>query len=221
MILFFDTETTGLLDFKLPADHPAQPRIASIAAVLFDDGRVPVGTMHDFVRPDGWAVPPDVTRINGLTTQRLAEIGIPIAEALANFLALYERADELIAYGAEFDLKMLRGELRRAGLPDHYKGKPAKCAMRRATHACRMPPTQAMLAAGRKTNKTPKLTEAHEIILGSPVAGAHDALNDVMALSRIWFRLVDNPEWRRELAAERQAREAAESRERSKMGGMP
>lgn len=210
MILFFDTETTGLLNFKLPADHSAQPRIASIAAVLFDGNRVPVETMHDFVKPDGWAVPPDVERINGLTTQRLTEIGRPISDALANLMTLYERADELIAYGAEFDLKMLRGELRRAGLPDQYQGKPTKCAMRRATVACRMPPTPAMLAAGFKKNKTPKLAEAHEIILGAPLQGAHDALNDVMALSRIWFWLIDNPEWRRELAAERATRERAE-----------
>lgn len=189
--MFFDTETTGLPKFGLAADDPSQPRICSIATALFDQERS-IEMRHDFVRPNGWTVPPEAAAIHGLTTERLTEIGIPIDEALSNFLDIYDRADELVVYGAEFDLKMIRGELRRASRPDRYKEKPTKCAMRRATMACKMPPTDAMLAVGRRTYKTPKLQEAHEIILGVPLVGAHDALNDVLALARIWHRLIAN-----------------------------
>ena len=41
MFAFFDTETTGLPDWKAPADAPGQPRIASVAIILCaDDYRV-------------------------------------------------------------------------------------------------------------------------------------------------------------------------------------
>jgi len=40
MILFWDTETTGFFDDRLPVDHEAQPYIVQLAAELCeDDGR--------------------------------------------------------------------------------------------------------------------------------------------------------------------------------------
>ncbi len=44
MILFFDTETTGLFSDRLPIDHPDQPYIVQLAAQLcHDDGRPVAG----------------------------------------------------------------------------------------------------------------------------------------------------------------------------------
>jgi len=37
--LVFDTETTGLFDFKLPADDPSQPRLASAAFIIHRRGK--------------------------------------------------------------------------------------------------------------------------------------------------------------------------------------
>jgi len=34
-ILFYDTETTGLPDFKAPSDAPHQPRIIQLAVIYF------------------------------------------------------------------------------------------------------------------------------------------------------------------------------------------
>ncbi|MEY4951800.1 MAG: hypothetical protein RL299_224, partial [Pseudomonadota bacterium] len=35
--LVIDTETSGLFDFKKPADDPSQPRLASLAMIWADD----------------------------------------------------------------------------------------------------------------------------------------------------------------------------------------
>lgn len=187
MDLTFDTETSGLPSWDKPADAPGQPRICSLAAVLTDDDGNEVEALHQFVKPDGWDhdIHPKALETHGLTPEFLAANGIPIRELLERWIALYERADTLYAFGISFDQKMLRGELRRNGFPDRYGEKRGICVMQMVTPLCKMPPTEAMMAAGRKTFKTPKLMEAHEILLGEKMTGMHDALADVRATIRI------------------------------------
>lgn len=181
--LIVDTETTGLPTFRLPADDPSQPRIASIAAaLLFEDPAVEPIIMHRLVRPDGWVMPTELVEKlgNGLHQERLEAEGLPINDVLEEFLALLDRADVLAAYGIMFDTKMLRGELRRAGRPDLFGTKPEFCVLKEATNQCKIAPTDAMMATGRKWSKSAKLSEACEILLGRKHEGAHDALNDVL-----------------------------------------
>lgn len=192
--LFIDTETSGLPDFKLPADHPSQPRMCQLAMVLgslSDDGAdfEYLERYEGIIRPDGWTMPEDVARIHGLTTEICAERGVPVREALDRYGELLTRADELLAFGVQFDTKILRGELRRAGLPDRFGEKPELCVMRAATPVCKIPPTEAMMATGRKTWKTPKLGEAHRILIGTAMENAHDAMADVEALIAVWRHL--------------------------------
>jgi DNA polymerase-3 subunit epsilon len=47
-------------------------------------------------------------------------------------------------------------------------------------------PTYKMMAAGRRTSKTPKLTEAYELLLGKPLTGAHNALDDARAVVELY-----------------------------------
>lgn len=191
-VCIFDIETTGLFEFKLPADHPSQPRVAQLAAALFDDD----GVLYDYfkspIKPDGWTMPADLAEKmgHGLTQEFLEANGVPIREALERFIPLHDAADLLAAYGVDFDLKGLRGELRRAGFPDHYGEKQKFCVMRACTPHCKIPPTEAMMATGRKTFKTPNLTEAAGIMLGAKHEGAHDAGADVRMAARLFFHLV-------------------------------
>lgn len=195
--LFADTETNGLPDFKLPADHPSQPRMVQLAMVLIethdDDLGIPAHTelaaYEGIIKPDGWTVPDDVAAIHGLTTAICEERGVPVREALDRFNSFLDQAAEFLTFGVLFDSKILRGELRRAGLPDRFGEKPEACVMRAATPVCKMPPTNAMMAAGRKTFKTPKLGEAHQILLGAALENAHDAMADVRGLIRVWAHL--------------------------------
>lgn len=181
--LVFDTETTGLFDYRKRADEEGQPRMAQIAAALVDSE---LGTIDEFylpIKPEGWTMPQElVDKLkHGLTTEYLTEHGVPVADALAKFEAMRAQSDFIVGYGVEFDLKVMRGELRRAGREDGYAEFPVFCVMRAVTKHCALPPTEKMMATGRKTPKTPNLTEAVRIILKREHGGAHDARADMLA----------------------------------------
>ena len=106
-------------------------------------------------------------------------------------------ADMLSAFGFDFDRRFMRiAMLRAVGTNSRSTtGRTVKtfCVMRPCTPLCKLPPTDAMMAAGRRTFKTPKLAEAVEILLGEKLEGAHNALHDVRATVRLFYLLHDLP----------------------------
>lgn len=179
MHLLMDTETTGLPDFKRPADAPGQPRVCSLAAALVDDEGHTVEDFYMLVRPEGWRE--DVIEkakhgaftVNGLSMERLHAEGRPIVEVLTAFDAFVDRCEGIAAYGIAFDQKMLRAEQRIAGRSDRYGERPTFCVQGAATKLCGI-------------KKTPKLGEAVQILLGQSLEGAHDALVDLRATVAIF-----------------------------------
>lgn len=130
MYAFIDTETSGLPNYKLPADDPSQPRLAQFAAILTDGDMQQTGFTNMLVCPDGWEMTAEATAINSLTTERLKAEGVPIERVLDFYAGLIEAGHGIIAYGAQFDCKILRGELRRAGRDDLFAQTRNWCAMR-------------------------------------------------------------------------------------------
>jgi DNA polymerase III epsilon subunit-like protein len=186
-VLVFDTETTGLPDFSKPADDPCQPRMIQLAAQLYDADRELVGVAHHLVRPDGWEMPAELAEKmgHGLTQNRLLADGVPVAKALEAWAPLHDRADVLVGFGVDFDLKILRGELRRAGMEDRY-GAVAKCCVMRACRSlCEIP-----MPSGRNGFKLPKLTEAVAILLKRDLTDAHNAMADCAATADLFYYLV-------------------------------
>lgn len=190
-----DTETSGLFDFAQPADAPGQPRLASLAIILAEAraggeyitlDRTPLAITHEhnfFIRPDGWEMSPEVTAINGLTTEFLVENGEPLMDALTHYSDLITKEGRVIcAFNAQFDTKMLRGELRRAGLPDLFEQTPNICLMRAATPICRVPKKSG------SGYKFPKLAEACAFFKIQEDA-AHSALGDARSAFAIMQHL--------------------------------
>jgi len=128
--LVFDTETTGLFNFKLPADDPAQPRLASAAFILCDEAGRELSRQKFYVAPDGWEMGEEAGRVNGLTTEFLASNGVPVAEVLDAYTGHVESGLIVVAFNSQFDTKMMRAELRRAGRPDLFEQTRTICAMR-------------------------------------------------------------------------------------------
>jgi DNA polymerase III epsilon subunit-like protein len=126
----FDTETSGLFDFRQPADAPGQPRLAQLAVILIDDNLIEESRFNFYVRPDGWKMEPDATAVNSLTDEFLAANGRPIAEVLEHYVRIIDAGYVMAAYNAQYDMKVMRGELRRAGIDNRFERSPNTCLMR-------------------------------------------------------------------------------------------
>ncbi len=177
-----DTETSGLFDFSKPADADGQPRLASLAIILLDEKLAETARQDMLIKPDGWEMTPEVIKINGLTNERLKAEGIPIAEALDVYTKIVDQGYVIVAFNAQFDTKVVRGELRRAGLPDRFETTPNICVMRASTELVKMP---------KKSGggyKFPKLSEAC-VHFGIKQSDVHSAMGDAVAAMEVFRAL--------------------------------
>lgn len=69
MITFFDTETTSKADFRSPPDAPHQPRLVQFAALLCDDAGEEVSSVSIIIKPNGFTIPEEASKIHGITTE--------------------------------------------------------------------------------------------------------------------------------------------------------
>jgi DNA polymerase-3 subunit epsilon len=189
MILFFDTETTGFFDDRLPVDHEAQPYIVQLAAQLCqDDGGVIAGFSFVVCNP-GVEVPERAAAVHGITTEKAIQFGVSAEFALSAFTHLYQRADLVCAHNVKFDRGIIEVAIAR-----HYGRtmplrKPLFCTMDAASPVVNLPPTERMRAAGFDKPKPPKLEECIRHFFNENLDGAHDAMVDVIGCRRVYFHL--------------------------------
>jgi len=188
MLIFFDTETTGLPNFKLNADDPSQPRIAALAAILCDDKLNVRGLSHCLIKPEGWSMPEDIAKINGLSDDILRESGVPIRDALAVLHSWLHRGCTIVAHNVQFDLKMLRGELRRLDMPDYYDRTYLFCTQMANISILKLEPKGGKRHADHF--KYPNLGETFKYYFDKEMGGAHGAYNDALAVKRIYGEML-------------------------------
>lgn len=133
-----DVETSGLYIYKNadgtphPADAPDQPRLAELAIIFCDDNFNVEREWQAYVQPDGWEMSPEATAINGITTEKLRDLGTAATVVLGFYHDAIRDGRIVVAHNAQFDLKSLRGEARRLGLPDLFEETLNVCTMRSA-----------------------------------------------------------------------------------------
>ena len=183
MLLFFDTETTGLpRDYRAPLTDAANwPRVVQLAWVLFSPDGQERAAQSDLIRPDGWTVPPNM--IHGISHQQAVAGGRPLRTALAEFTAAAVQAHTLVAHNFDFDRAILGAEYARLAQPDPIPARRTVCTMKTTTNYCAIP------AANGRGYKWPRLTELHQRVFNQDFDGAHDALADVRATARCYWAL--------------------------------
>lgn len=125
--LVIDAETSGLFKFRdadgkpVPADAPGQPRLASVAFIMVDPGMTVISEREFLIKPDGWSLDAGAAAVNGLTMERLEAEGVPVGDVLDLYTNAISDERVVVAFNAQFDTKMMRGELRRAARPDLFE----------------------------------------------------------------------------------------------------
>lgn len=109
-MIFFDTETTGLIDNEsLPLSQ--QPRIIEIGALKTDEKGNELAAFNVLINP-GRPLDAVITKITGLTDADLARAP-GFVEVLPELIDFFTGERLMLAHNARFDLMLLVFELRR------------------------------------------------------------------------------------------------------------
>lgn len=193
--LFFDTETTGLpKNYKAPMkDIENWPRLVQLSFIVcYKKGEnlfeVLEKQSFDFIiKPDGFEIPEEVSKIHGITHERAMAEGKDLKEVMETFRTYINKADILIGHNIEFDKKIVGAEYYRMGLglpfENRLKEKKLFCTMLESTKICGLAGTH----AGQ--NKWPRLVELYKFLFDKEFEGQHNALNDVTATMECYFEL--------------------------------
>ena len=186
MELFFDTETSGLFNFKNP-DYTASdfPWVVQLGAVLAEDG-VAYAELNVIVKPGDRTIEPGAQKVHNISVELADEVGINETTMAKAFLELILNADLLVAHNMSFDSTIMLGVFQRQlelieGI-EILKDANKLCTMKSTTNLCRLP--------GRYGKfKWPKLQELHNHLFGENFVGAHDAMFDIKATMKCFYEL--------------------------------
>lgn len=199
LLFVYDSETTGHPDWKAPSEDPAQPRIVQLAAALVDeDTRAVVQAMDVIIRPAGWEIPEETTRVHGISTELALDVGVDESLALEMFFAIWGGRLR-IGHNESFDARIVRiAQHRHLKIFNEqdlaaWKDGQAKCTAILSKSICCLPPTEAMLKSSFKnTFKTPNLQEAYRHFYGENFNNAHSAMADVNACMAVYWAIQDH-----------------------------
>lgn len=182
LILFFDTETTGLPPKYAALDDPRQPHLVQFAAMLTDiDGRV-LKAISEIILPMDWDIPKQASDVHGITTELANRLGTPRHTIVEWFNNVVGHAALIVAHNADFDMKIMRAQAAKEGISFWSNLPPIFDTMKESTDLVKLP--------SRYGNyKWPTLMELHEFLFGEKFEGAHDALEDIRATMRCYFEL--------------------------------
>lgn len=190
-LLFFDTETTGLVNRKLDPTDPKQPMPVQLGMKLDAANRNEVGAANFLIKTDGWQINPKATEVTGITNALADAYGLHLVTAYEAFLDYVEAADMLVAHNAAFDVTVMRrcgkvySEIVGEPYVDPFAETEVMCTMLASIDIVKAPPKR------NGTYKWPKLEECMQKFFNESIEGAHDALVDVKATARVYYYLVD------------------------------
>lgn len=186
MNLIFDTETTGFTHPNKPMDHPDQPHLVQLAWILASDDERVIRQQSAIIRCP-IEIPERATEVHGITKEDTDKFGVSLNSALLQFYEAVQMANRMVAHNIKFDAGVMDTAFSRDKTENPFGDRPLFCTMQEATPFAKIPPTEKMMASGRKTFKTPNLAEALEALTGETLTGGHDAMNDATACMKVYF----------------------------------
>ena len=162
MYLIFDTETTGLpQNFNAPlSDSDNWPRMVQIAWQLHDENGELIENQDYIIKPEGYDIPFNATRIHGISTKMAQEQGRDLQEVLEEFTEVLKKTKVVAGHNIDFDYKIVGAELFRKGIENTLEKTPSADTMELGTDFCQ-------LSGGKNGRyKSPKLEELYEKLYG-------------------------------------------------------
>jgi DNA polymerase III epsilon subunit-like protein len=193
LILFFDTETTGLPN-KKPALDPNQARLIQLGAILASPEGEILHTINTLVQIGDATINPYALAAHGITAKQANEEGLHPKEVFEQFHRLSDSAECLVCHNHNFDFNIIKltaqqitGYYEDPTDPDimlsEIEDLPFYCTMVQATEFCALPKKRG------SGFKYPKLMELYSILFEKEFSGAHDAMADVTATMECFFEL--------------------------------
>ena len=195
----FDTETTGLINFKLDLSHPSQPHLVSLSAlqVAMPANHIQQSTSK-VVIPNSWEWDDtnEAFKVHGLSVEYCILNGREEKDVLDEILHLWDNRSSLIAHNLQFDKDIISIAIAR-----YYPGKSALLsAWQQAPGVCTMKDNKERVNAQTKPNiktsktrlKFPNLKETYNYFFDCDFDNAHSANADAVAVYQIFCAMQES-----------------------------
>lgn len=195
-ILFFDTETTGLVDDFTPVEN--QPSMVQFGAILWEyeidlvgedvDFRILSEETIDLLFKPLKPIPQKLTDIHGISNAMVSDK--PSFRSFSKeFVKMAREADHIVGHNVEFDKNMMFVELDRVYISDSDEKREFKrmfkekmlCTMQNSINFCAIKNFRGF--------KYPKLSELHVKLFWKDFDNAHNAVADIEATRNCFFEM--------------------------------
>ena len=183
--LIFDTETTGMVQFRKPPEDPSQPDLIQLGMLLVDtvDWKPRARNSLLVQLAEGVRIEPAAKEAHGISEEDCARYGVAPIVACSLFNQACLQADIIVAHNLSFDSSIMKTALHRIGnKPHRMDGRQLVCTKEASTDVLKLP--------GKYGYKWPTLAEAYRHYTGDEIEGAHDALVDTEACLQVFRGLV-------------------------------
>jgi DNA polymerase-3 subunit epsilon len=190
MILFFDTETTGLpISYNEPlTNFDNWPRLVQLAYILQDMDGNTILEGNYLIKPFKFEIPKTSEKIHGISNEEAIKNGVELTSVLNEFNVILENVKYLIGFNINFDIKILAAEFLSNNIENNLLEKNVICVMQESTDFCKI--------KGEYGYKWPKLSELHKKLFNTEFDNAHDALVDIKTTIKCFWELINREEIR-------------------------
>lgn len=189
--LVFDVETSNLaFSENVPVERHSA--VIQLAFQLYE-GEKRRREFVTLIKPEFFnSMSPKAYEAHKITVEECKQFGMNLKEALIFFYRSLQIVDTIVSHNIQFDVPAIISSFRRVGADDNtinlIKSKNLFCTMQNSTNIVKSPWSDGRPHYGREW-KWPKLEECTQYFFGELVEGAHDALVDVRACAKIYFKL--------------------------------
>lgn len=173
----YDTETAGIFNWRLPANHPDQPDVLQLCAMLADETRV-YSMFNVYIHADT-PIPKEAFEVHRIDREMTSKVGISRKAACILLASYLKSADVIVGHNIDFDIGIMRTAMLREGGDGRLLNKTSYCTMKNSTDIVQIPHPKPKRPG---EFKWPSLQEAYKKLVDPRgFEGAHDAFADVTA----------------------------------------